>query len=66
MNTGPEIPLPPSRYLLGRHPWLLVIVAFLLLMTAWGTFIFLSAGMPTHKLTPAEEMRLLETGRSQP
>lgn len=66
MKNGTDMPLPPSRYLLGRHPWLLVIAAFLLLITVWGTFIFLSAGMPTQKLTPAEEIRLLETRRAQP
>jgi hypothetical protein len=65
MTTPTDISTSP-RNPVARHPWILVVLAFLLLLTAWGTLITLSARVPNQKLDPIEEGRLLEAGRVQP
>jgi hypothetical protein len=45
---------------LRAKPWLLVLLAFVLLISAWSTAITLSAGVPTHRLSAEEESGLLE------
>jgi len=45
---------------LRSRPWLLVVAAFVLLISAWTTIITLSARVPSARLTPAEEQALLE------
>jgi len=45
---------------LCARPWLLVVLAFVLLISAWTTLITLSTWGPSQRLTPAEEAALLE------
>ncbi len=45
------------------RPWLLVVLAFVILIAAWSTLITLSRKVPSSRLTAEEESRLLE-GRS--
>lgn len=45
---------------LRARPWLLVVLAFAILISAWSTLIALSGGVPSKRLTPAEEAILLE------
>ncbi len=46
--------------ILRHHPWLLVVAAFLLLISAWITVIWVSGKIPNRRLTPAEEARVLQ------
>ncbi len=48
-----------STYLLAR-PWLLVVLAFVILISAWSTFITLSTGVPSKRLSAEEEATVLE------
>lgn len=51
---------------LAARPWLLVVVAFLVLIAAWTTIITISAHHPTGRLSPAEEEALLRKLPSRP
>lgn len=42
-----------------RRPWLLVVLAFALLIAAWIVTIWISAGNPHQKLTPEQEAAVL-------
>lgn len=44
------------------RPWLLVVAAFLLLISAWATIITLSTRVPSNRLTAEQENEVL--GRS--
>ncbi len=44
---------------IAERPWLLVIVAFLILIAVWLVVMKLSARINTRTLTPAEEVQLL-------
>lgn len=44
---------------LAKRPWLLVILAFLLLIGAWVATISIATRTPNKRLTPAEEADLL-------
>ncbi|MFZ4776272.1 MAG: hypothetical protein ACOYM3_12950 [Terrimicrobiaceae bacterium] len=46
-------------YLLAR-PWLLVVLAFVILISAWTTLMMLSAGVPSKRLSAEEEATVLE------
>jgi len=48
---------------LRARPWLLVVLAFAILIAAWSTLITLSRKVPSSRLSAEEETRLLE-GRS--
>lgn len=43
----------------ARRPWLLVWVAFLVLIAVWVTAFKMSGRIPTQQLTPVEEAALL-------
>lgn len=45
---------------LAKRPWLLVWVAFLLLIGGWVVTYRLSLRAPTDRLTPSEETALLQ------
>lgn len=45
---------------LGARPWLLVVLAFVILISAWTTFITLSTGVPSKRLSAEEEAGVLE------
>ncbi len=47
------------------RPWLLVVLAFLILIAAWSTLITLSRKVPSSRLTAEEETRLLERGAAR-
>ncbi len=48
------------------RPWLLVIVAFCLLITAWVSIITISVRYPAERLSPAQEQVLLENQKRAP
>lgn len=52
-----------SAGLLGKRPWLLVWLAFILTIAAWVWTLRLAQGVPTRRLTPAQEAALLQRGR---
>ncbi|MBE2204150.1 MAG: hypothetical protein IAE94_07425 [Chthoniobacterales bacterium] len=45
---------------LVARPWLLVVLAFVLLIFGWALTIRLSAGVPTGRLTPEQEAAILQ------
>lgn len=45
---------------LCARPWLMVVLAFVILISAWSALFTLSAGVPSKRLTPGEEAILLE------
>jgi len=45
---------------LHARPWLLVVAAFVLLISAWTTIITLSTRVPSARLSPEEEQAVLE------
>lgn len=48
---------------LASRPWLLVWVAFLLVIAAWVVTYRLAMRVPTERLTPGEEAALLQRGK---
>lgn len=44
---------------IARHPWILVVVAFLVLIGAWYAVIQISSRIPNQKITREQEARLL-------
>lgn len=50
---------------LRERPWLLVVLAFVILISSWSTLIALSAGVPSRHLTAEEEKSVLK-GRPTP
>ncbi len=53
----------PSRH---SRPWLLVVLAFLLLIAAWGTIITLSRRVPHERLSAVEEQAVLMKRKPSP
>lgn len=53
----------PAGGMLGRRPWLLVIVAFLLLIAGWVATYSIASRQAHQKLTPEQEAALLGGGR---
>ncbi len=53
------------KNLIAERPWLLVIAAFLLVITVWLVAMRVSSRINTHELTPAQEMQLLKS-KQQP
>lgn len=47
---------------IAERPWLLVIVAFLVIIAVWVTVIRLSGSISTQRLTPTEEAQVLGRG----
>jgi len=45
---------------LRARPWLLVVLAFVILISAWSALIVVSGRVPSGRLSPAEEAALLE------
>lgn len=45
------------------RPWLFVVAAFVILVSAWFTIIKLSHRVPTKYLTPDEERVVLQGGK---
>jgi hypothetical protein len=45
---------------IARRPWLLVVLAFLVLIGAWVATIAVARKHPIQRLTPAEESELLQ------
>jgi hypothetical protein len=54
-----------SVILFSKRPWLLVWVAFLVLIAAWVVTYRISRRAPSDRLTPAQEAALLQ-GRKTP
>lgn len=54
-----------SAGFLSKRPWLLVWVAFLLLIGMWVVTYNISQRAPSRRLTPAEEAVILQ-GRAKP
>lgn len=52
-----------SEGILVKHPWLLVWLAFILVIAAWAWTYYLASGVPTQRLTPQEETALLRRGK---
>lgn len=46
---------------IAERPWLLVILAFLIIIAVWLVVMRLSATIDTHRLNPAEETQLLQS-----
>ncbi|MEX1118165.1 MAG: hypothetical protein WEB60_05155 [Terrimicrobiaceae bacterium] len=46
---------------IAERPWLLVIVAFLIIIAVWLVVMRLSATVNTQRLTPAQEMEVLSS-----
>jgi hypothetical protein len=51
------------RAFLCARPWLLVVLAFVILISAWSALIVLSRRVPSARLDPGEEAALLERKR---
>ena len=51
---------------LFKRPWLLVWVAFFVLIAAWVVTYKISLGAPSKAVTPAEEARLVEQRERKP
>jgi len=49
----------------SKRPWLLVWVAFIVLIAAWVATYMVSRRVPSQKLTPAEETLLLRKKEAQ-
>lgn len=49
-----------SAGIFAKRPWLLVWVAFALLIAAWVATYMISRGAPSQRLTPAEESAVLQ------
>lgn len=49
---------------LGSRPWLLVVLAFVLLISGWVVTIKLSNGVPGGRLTAEEESSVLKRRQS--
>jgi hypothetical protein len=47
-----------------NRPWILFILAFVVLISAWTFFISLSARVPSKRLTAEEEIAVLNRGRT--
>ncbi len=45
------------------RPWLLVWLAFILVIAGWVWTYRLAAGVPTKRLTPTEEAAVLQRGK---
>lgn len=45
------------------RPWLLVWLAFLLVIIGWVHACYVASGVPTQRLTPQEEAALLQRGK---
>jgi len=52
-----------NRGIITKRPWLLVWLAFILVIAAWVWTYMLARGVPTKRLTPGEEAALLQKGR---
>jgi hypothetical protein len=52
-----------SGGILGKRPWLLVWLAFILVIIAWVWTYELAKTVPTARLNPQEEAALLRKGR---
>ena len=47
---------------IAQRPWLLVILAFLIVIGVWITVTTLSKTIPHKRLTPAQEAQILQSG----
>lgn len=54
-----------STGILARRPWLLVWLAFTLLIAGWVATYMISRKAPSQRLTPAEESVILQRRPSQ-
>jgi len=45
-----------------ERPWLMVVLAFVILISAWTTIISLSGRVPSKRLSADEEAAILERG----
>lgn len=50
---------------LAQRPWLLVILAFVLLIGAWASIIMISLRHPAVRLSAVEEQTLLQNRRKE-
>ncbi|MFZ4682578.1 MAG: hypothetical protein ACOYMS_08760 [Terrimicrobiaceae bacterium] len=48
---------------LSRRPWLLVWLVFILLIAGWAVTYVISQQVPSRRLTPSEEEKLLQESR---
>ncbi len=55
-----------SASALAKRPWLLVWLAFLVLIAAWVATFMVSLRAPSQTVTPEEEARLVEQRERKP